>query len=132
VANTLKSWFCNMSNYRVFTLAINTRRKTPIFDWFLQLNFSCKRQGVLDERKSQQIQVHLLTTLYMYCHMWLRCNYFGHHWGQMMCCHVSQYIINNNNHSINIEIICDVQFTCLDDLNYDTWTNVNLPRGSIN
>jgi hypothetical protein len=54
-----------------------------------------------------------------------------HHWGQMMCCHVSQYIINNIN-NINIEIIWDVQFTCLDALDCDTWTNVNLPRGIIN
>ncbi len=30
------------------------------------------------ERKNQQIQVHLLISLYTYCHMKLRCNYFGH------------------------------------------------------
>ncbi len=62
--------------------------------------------------------------------MRLRCNYFGHDWGQMMCCHVSQYLINNNNN--NIEIIWDVQFTCLDDLDYGTWPNVNMPCGIIN
>jgi hypothetical protein len=32
---------------------------------------------VLDERKSQQIQVHLLIPFYAYCHMQLKCNYFG-------------------------------------------------------
>jgi len=30
-----------------------------------------------------------LTPMYTYCYMWLKCNYFGHNWEQMMCCHVS-------------------------------------------
>jgi hypothetical protein len=47
-----------------------------------------------------------------------------------MCCHVSHYLINNNNN--NIEIIWDIQFTCLDDLDYDRWPNVNMPRGITN
>jgi hypothetical protein len=38
---------------------------------------------------------------------------------------------NNNNNNNNIEIIWDVQFTCLDDLDYDMWPNVNMPRGII-
>jgi hypothetical protein len=46
-----------------------------------------------------------------------------------MCYHVSQYLINNNNN--NIEIIYDVQFTCLNHLNYDMWPNVNMPCGII-
>jgi len=29
-------------------------------------------------KKNQQIQVHPLTPLYMYCHMQLKCDYFGH------------------------------------------------------
>jgi len=41
-------------------------------------NNNHKQQGVWDERKSQQIQVHLLIPLYTYCHMQLICNYFGH------------------------------------------------------
>ncbi len=44
---------------------------------------------------------------------------------------MSQYLINNNNNN-NIEIIWDVQFTCLHDLNYDTWPNVKMPCGIIN
>jgi hypothetical protein len=40
-------------------------------------------------------------------------------------------IFNDNNNNNNIEIIWDVQFTCLDDLDYDTWPNVNIPRGII-
>jgi hypothetical protein len=86
----------------------NTKRKTSIFNYYLYLklvankhlwlkshcleqvvcDINCKWQRALDERKSQQIQVHPLTPLYMYCHMWLKCNYFGHNWGQMMCCHM--------------------------------------------
>jgi hypothetical protein len=38
---------------------------------------------------------------------------------------------NNNNNNNNIEIIWDVQFTCLDDLDYDMWPNVNMPCGII-
>jgi hypothetical protein len=49
-----------------------------------------------------------------------------------MCCHVSQYLVNNNNNNNNIEIIWDVQFTCLDNLNYDMWLNVNMQHGIIN
>jgi hypothetical protein len=30
--------------------------------------------------KNQQIQVHPLIPLYMYFHMWLQCDYFGHYW----------------------------------------------------
>ncbi len=56
-------------------------------------DINCKWQGILDEQKSQQIQVHPLTPLYMYCHMRLRCDYFDHYWRQMMCYHVSQYLI---------------------------------------
>jgi hypothetical protein len=48
---------------------------------------------VLDERKSEQIQVHPLTSLYTYCHMWLKCDNFDHYWGQTMCYHVSHYLI---------------------------------------
>jgi hypothetical protein len=32
-------------------------------------DISCKWQGVLDEKKGQQIQVHHLTPLYTYCDM---------------------------------------------------------------
>jgi hypothetical protein len=39
--------------------------------------------------------------------------------------HVS--IFNNINNINNIEIIWHVQFTCLDDLDYDMWPNVNMP-----
>jgi hypothetical protein len=46
----------------------------------------------------------------------------------MMCCHVSQYLIIIII-IIIIEIIWDVQFTCLHDLDYDTWPNVNVPHG---
>ncbi len=46
------------------------------------MDISCKWQGVLDEKKNQQIQVHPLIPLYTYCHMWLQCNYFGHNWGK--------------------------------------------------
>jgi hypothetical protein len=45
-------------------------------------------------------------------------------------CHMSQYLINNNNNN-NIEIIWDIQFKCLYDLNYDTWPNVNMPGDII-
>jgi hypothetical protein len=47
-----------------------------------------------------------------------------------MCCHMSQYLINYNNYN-NIEIIWDIQFTCLHDLDYDTWPNVKIPHGII-
>jgi endonuclease I len=40
-------------------------------------DISCKQQEVLDERKSQQIQVHPLIPLYTYCHMQLKWNYFA-------------------------------------------------------
>jgi hypothetical protein len=48
---------------------------------------------VLDEQKNQQIQVHPLIPLNTYYHMRLICDYFGHYWRQMVCCHVSQYVI---------------------------------------
>jgi len=35
-------------------------------------------KGYWMKKKIQQIQVHPLTPLYMYCHMQLQCNYFGH------------------------------------------------------
>jgi hypothetical protein len=38
-------------------------------------------------------------------------------------------IFNKYNNNNNIEIIWDIQFTCLHDLNYDTWPNVNMPHG---
>jgi len=34
---------------------------------------------VLDEKKSEQIQVHPLTSLYTYCHMQLECDNFDHY-----------------------------------------------------
>ncbi len=34
---------------------------------------------VLNEIKSQQIQIHLLTSLNMYCHMRLKCDNFAHY-----------------------------------------------------
>ncbi len=43
---------------------------------------------ILDERKNQQMQVHPLTPLYTYCHMQLKCDYFGHiegKWCATMC-----------------------------------------------
>jgi len=44
-------------------------------------------------KKNQQIQIHPLIPLYTYYHMWLRYNYVGHNWGQMMCYHMSPYLI---------------------------------------
>jgi hypothetical protein len=52
--------------------------------------------------------------------MQLRCNYFGG---------ANDVLPIYNN---NIEIIWDVQFTCLDDLYYDRWPNINMPHGIIN
>jgi hypothetical protein len=40
-------------------------------------------------------------------------------------------IFNNINKNNNIEIIWDVQFTCLNDLDYDMWPNVNMPHGIV-
>jgi len=64
----------------------------------------CKRQGVLDEKKGQQIQVHHLTPLYTYCHMQLWCNYFGHN--ESKWCVATRSIIelfnNNNNNNNNL------------------------------
>ncbi len=88
-------------------------------------------KGVLDEKKSQQIQIHCLTPLYMYCHMWLKCDNFGHYWHKMMCCHLSQYLIIWNTYYYYFEIIWDFQFTCLDYIYYNMWSNVNMPHGTL-
>jgi len=69
-----------------------TRRKTCIFDYSLWLNFSRLRQVTCDKLVAKKKSIntfHPLTPLYTYCHMWLRCNYFGHDWKQIMCCPVS-------------------------------------------
>jgi hypothetical protein len=43
--------------------------KIPLIFGQVTCDISCKRQGVLNEQKNQQIQVHPSIPLYMYCHM---------------------------------------------------------------
>ncbi len=42
---------------------------------------------------------------------------------------MSQYLMIKIYYYYYFEIIWDVQFTCLDELYYDTWPNVNMPCG---
>jgi hypothetical protein len=67
---------------------------------------------------------------YTYCCLQLKCNFFGEQWEQVMCYHLSQLlIIFFLNYYFEISI--DVYFLCLDGLDYDTWCNINFPRGTL-
>jgi hypothetical protein len=114
-----------------YNIATFTRRKNT-YSWLLfatksQVTFATKIPlvtldkshvtRVSDERKIQQIQVHPLTPLYMYCYIRLRCDYFGHTWGQndvLPCVPIFNYL--KYKYNCYFEIIEGVLFKCLDDL----------------
>ncbi len=45
------------------------------------------------KEKSTNTKSSFESIVYIYCHIWIICNYFGHNWEQMMCCHLSQYLL---------------------------------------
>jgi hypothetical protein len=96
--------------------------------WTSRIDTSHKQQQILDGRKNQQNTPSSFDWSYMYCHLQLKCDFFGEQWEQIMCCHVSQILIiknililfwNNLKHLI----------LCLDGLDRDTWCNIHFPCG---
>jgi hypothetical protein len=56
--------------------------------------------------------------------------FFGEQWEQIMCCHMSQFLVIKNILLLfwnNLKHL----FLCLDGFNCDTWCSRNLPRGIL-